>query len=79
MSVLRRRFIPARAGNTCKPGTYHSVEAVHPRPRGEHPVRAVHLERVNGSSPPARGTQRRYRLVGLGLRFIPARAGNTSA
>ena len=74
-----QRFIPARAGNTRRPAPRRRVRSVHPRSRGEHAA----IQRVTGngagSSPLARGT-----LTGRALRFtidrfIPARAGNTSA
>ena len=52
---------------------------VHPRERGEHPVRVGQTALAVGSSPRARGTHpiKTRRLDPL--RFIPASAGNTSA
>ena len=73
------RFIPARAGNT--PGRASSTRcpSVHPRSRGEHVRPGGGLRRVHGSSPLARGTRSAVRGSDRRLRFIPARAGNTSA
>ena len=48
----RRRFIPARAGNTSSPRS-----SVHPRSRGEHSRRNGHSVSLAGSSPLARGTR----------------------
>ena len=72
-----RRFIPARAGNTCLSRVWRFSATVHPRSRGEHlpPVRIMQSE--TGSSPLARGTLRPAFLAGNCQRFIPARAGNT--
>ena len=52
--------------------------SVHPRSRGEHPSSGAEKTRPSGSSPLARGTLSGPRLQGLEVRFIPARAGNTS-
>ena len=73
-----QRFIPARAGNTLPLGTRRRWRAVHPRPRGEHPVETASGEQPTGSSPPARGTRKPPDSGGCGSRFIPARAGNTA-
>ena len=73
-----RRFIPARAGNTGQLGSGVSQSSVHPRPRGEHLPRTADLFSFCGSSPPARGTPGAARIHGRDVRFIPARAGNTS-
>jgi len=72
----RRRFIPARAGNSFSVRSCKNVATVHPRACGEQGFRVkdqvVHL----GSSPRVRGTVHQGR-IGSGLfRFIPARAGN---
>ena len=71
------RFIPAGAGNTSDSLGIPSVEAVHPRWRGEHhgPV-AARCDTV-GSSPLARGTQAYTSIANRMRRFIPAGAGNT--
>ena len=72
-----RRFIPARAGNTNSPGDACMWWTVHPRSRGEHLRRQFGLAPDLGSSPLARGTPSSGLFRGAGLRFIPARAGNT--
>ena len=72
-----RRFIPARAGNTCCEKFRSIRTSVHPRACGEHAWRARRLTVAGGSSPRVRGT--RHRVAGCQplSRFIPARAGNT--
>ena len=50
------RFIPARAGNTGRPGSGAGAGAVHPRSRGEHVVLDDVASNGPGSSPLARGT-----------------------
>ena len=75
--LLRRRFIPARAGNTDRPGTAGDPPAVHPRSRGEHRNRSDKTIPNPGSSPLARGTLMREHKKNKVQRFIPARAGNT--
>ena len=72
------RFIPARAGNTDDGAPPRGATSVHPRPRGEHPTSVDISIRTFGSSPPARGTLLEVQIVGLGHRFIHARAGNTT-
>ncbi len=76
-AAIVRRFIPAFAGTTRRPGSGLRHRAVHPRVRGDHswcPVGAVH---GTGSSPRSRGP------LGLPVqhvhptRFIPAFAGTT--
>ena len=52
----RRRFIPARAGNTAASLYKQYRHTVHPRPRGEHNPSAANPFYRHGSSPPARGT-----------------------
>ena len=74
----RARFIPASAGNTCRPVRERARTPVHPRERGEHADFTREKWAADGSSPRARGTQRDPILVGHGQRFIPASAGNTS-
>ena len=73
------RFIPAFAGNTGERLMKKLLITVHPRVCGEH-IRftCFHLVRT-GSSPRLRGTHLERRTVQLGVRFIPAFAGNTSA
>ena len=72
-----RRFIPARAGNTCARRPRRDSRAVHPRSRGEHSASLTAHQVAVGSSPLARGTRRRSPRHRDGPRFIPARAGNT--
>ena len=74
-----RRFIPARAGNTRAWASNSMSLPVHPRPRGEHLSRSHSCIAVIGSSPPARGTPGWTASCSARLRFIPARAGNTTA
>ena len=72
-------FIPARAGNTAPTPSGRDPLAVHPRSRGEHARRYRERPAVSGSSPLARGTPAPWLQQARGLRFIPARAGNTSS
>ena len=75
----RRRFIPARAGNTVDHLVEHDRDTVHPRAGGEHREGLI-VERVTaGSSPRGRGTQEQGGVQRVPDRFIPARAGNTPA
>ena len=73
------RFIPARAGNTRGRCRRRRAAPVHPRSRGEHRRTGRRRRRENGSSPLARGTREPRRRAGPRLRFIPARAGNTTS
>ncbi len=71
-------LIPACAGNTPSlPALSHQV-AAHPRLRGEHLNTNTHLEAVQGSSPPARGTHKLAAKWLHNLGLIPACAGNTT-
>ncbi len=73
----RRRFIPARAGNTRSCRRTLRLLPVHPRACGEHFRRFGSAKGLTGSSPRVRGT-RAFRRAGVRLGgFIPARAGNT--
>ena len=67
-----------RAGHTSAVGSNSRPRSVHPRPRGEHLESAAMVNSIHCSSPPARGTRWRRRGSDGELRFIPARAGNTS-
>ncbi len=49
---------------------------VHPRACGEHLARFLRNHKPHGSSPRLRGTSRPAIVIGVGLRFIPAPAGN---
>ena len=74
----RRRFIPARAGNTCSSRPLARPPPVHPRSRGEHASKLAAAVAQTGSSPLARGTRETASPEPRKLRFIPARAGNTT-
>ena len=74
----RSRFIPARAGNTCRAASGRRPRPVHPRACGEHPASMVPLWEVFGSSPRLRGTLDHAAQGPVSGRFIPARAGNTN-
>ena len=73
---VRRRFIPACAGN--RYGLHqHTIQAtVHPRVCGEQSQPFAPIGRPDGSSPRVRGTDRSRRDTVRLVRFIPACAGN---
>ena len=73
------RFIPARAGNTPGPPVGGRGRPVHPRTGGEHSAWCKISADGIGSSPHGRGTQITPMIKLICSRFIPARAGNTSA
>ena len=75
----RVRFIPARAGNTRASASTSSLSTVHPRASGEHTITLRVQIATHGSSPRERGTPRTAQNAQRRQRFIPARAGNTSA
>ena len=50
----------------------------HPRLRGEHLFRSVHLPFQPGSPPPTRGTQELFTSNAIDFGITPAYAGNTS-
>ena len=70
-------LIPARAGNTLHCSGEIINSSAHPRSRGEHGIPAMKPPEEYGSSPLARGTRLRCRVLLLCRRLIPARAGNT--
>ena len=73
------RIIPARAGFTRSTGSDASPSQDHPRSRGVYNAAASPDTMSAGSSPLARGLQRR-RVTGHDVRgIIPARAGFTAA
>ena len=76
-TILQRRFIPARAGNTNQEQQDHQQRAVHPRACGEHQRTFGRSTKASGSSPRVRGTLGMAALRMDQPRFIPARAGNT--
>ena len=74
---LRRRIIPAHAGNSRPAPRPGPVDTDHPRACGELQVqRHLDLPRA-GSSPRMRGTLGHDGVHHLGLRIIPAHAGNS--
>ena len=72
-----RRFIPARAGNTASRTAPPGRAAVHPRSRGKYSTASTTFSRHAGSSPLAREILGNRHVSRGGIRFIPARAGNT--
>ncbi len=78
VSLAAGRFIPAHAGNTAGDATTRGRVTVHPRSRGEHHRRTIHMQSAYGSSPLTRGTLQAAAQVFGGHRFIPAHAGNTA-
>ena len=71
-------LIPARAGNTGTRRILHPQIRAHPRSRGEHYWCLLLKLPSSGSSPLARGTQKRFCPTTICRGLIPARAGNTS-
>ena len=71
------RVIPACAGNTFITCVYVEARAGHPRVRGEHLLHELGQSLGGGSSPRARGTQKRDAFMLSNKRVIPACAGNT--
>ena len=71
-----RRFIPARAGNSCHKRDQCSALAVHPRACGEQIGGVLGTIGSSGSSPRVRGTVAVAVSRVQSQRFIPARAGN---
>ncbi len=74
---IRRRFIPAGAGNTLFVIAPLAATTVHPRWRGEHDRCNSGANYFAGSSPLARGTPAKPGWATASSRFIPAGAGNT--
>ncbi len=70
------RFIPAGAGNIRPVPSSLASKPVHPRGRGEHVAHADDADAAAGSSPRARGTFDVGTDHQVGVRFIPAGAGN---
>ena len=73
------RFIPARAGNSDQRAEVHGTQTVHPRACGELPPAIEDTNESSGSSPRVRGTPPSSGVTFSACRFIPARAGNSSA
>ena len=76
--ICRSRFIPARAGNTPPESARTPPTPVHPRTGGEHSRKVLLEVEHDGSSPHGRGTLTTPKWPIVGIRFIPARAGNTT-
>ena len=76
--LLRRRIIPALAGNTPEGQWKSLAKKDHPRAGGEHGISASNNYKVTGSSPRWRGTRSRQDCDMRRRRIIPALAGNTS-
>ena len=68
---------PLARGLPALPVRGRNREGDHPRSRGVYPASGIGAEAMVGSSPLARGLRPDIRLVGDGLRIIPARAGFT--
>ena len=83
LPARRRRFsrgrgiIPARAGFTAKNSGRFEAPQDHPRSRGVYAEFLAPRDVLIGSSPLARGLQRRIQGASKPLRIIPARAGFT--
>ena len=71
------RIIPARAGQTHDSSAPHASCSDHPRACGANAVFSPFSPRSPGSSPRVRGKQRDGRVNHMGIRIIPARAGQT--
>ncbi len=74
--LIKRRFIPACAGNACKARGNPGLFSVHPRVCGERPKLNPPLAATGGSSPRVRGTLACPAARAALCRFIPACAGN---
>ena len=75
--AVRKRSIPACAGNTVCTARPRASRAVHPRMRGEHVMASLRSGSKYGPSPHARGTRPYHAAASLPARSIPACAGNT--
>ena len=75
--VFTSRIIPARAGFTLGKDVQHRTSPDHPRSRGVYPIVATVEARDDGSSPLARGLQRKAEQGRASTGIIPARAGFT--
>ena len=70
--------IPTRVGNTKILLGWTLLAPVHPHACGEHPESVIIFFPRTGSSPRVWGTPAPVGAIGLPLRFIPTRVGNTS-
>ena len=73
--VLRRRSIPAHAGEPTLESAGAPTEEVYPRPRGGTRARALVRTSGDGLSPPTRGNQSMWQIDSGRRRSIPAHAG----
>ena len=73
------RIIPAYAGSTLSLPYTLTVEADHPRIRGEHKAVHISVNTFEGSSPHTRGARGAAGHHPADPRIIPAYAGSTSA
>ena len=78
LMVPRDRFIPAYAGNACRCRPWRAICTVHPRIRGERPLKLAARLHAHGSSPHTRGTRLPALSCPRDRRFIPAYAGNAA-
>ena len=76
--ALGDRFIPAFAGNACRPSAGRCWRTVHPRVCGERSPTISRTTSSAGSSPRLRGTRRGCGRDPAEARFIPAFAGNAA-
>jgi len=76
LTVWRRRFIPAPAGNARREPRKDALTPVHPRACGERSSACKQVALAGGSSPRLRGTHRGTQPKQGKRRFIPAPAGN---
>ncbi len=67
---------PAYAGNMAPVDSIIGAPEDHPRLRGEHLLRYLHLVYPQGSPPPTRGTSEAKQDALAALRITPAYAGN---
>ena len=74
--LVRAWFIPACAGNGSPGRGRPRASPVHPRVCGERYASTPTFSRISGSSPRVRGTEPMIPTLKLGIRFIPACAGN---
>ena len=73
--LIYLRFIPAGAGIGVTPAAGACVNPVHPRRRGDRRFFCLSVRHQCGSSPQARGSERKSCFHNVLLRFIPAGAG----
>ena len=71
-------LIPARAGSTMSCSAPPIRFGAHPRPCGEHSLRARRMLSGWGSSPPVRGALASTLGLSISSGLIPARAGSTA-